>query len=220
MLTAGDLVPTIKKLAESFLEEIGDEDNVQNSFIFQYLNQGLRRLVHLAYQQKDSDALYISSDGLQIFTVGGAPITNMYSPLRILDPQGRDMQKRVSYADTRGWWREATNTNITIKGYALATNPLPQGEHILQYLAYPSTVSSLQSRVEFPDAGSMGLCYYVAGLILESRPTAKDLVNHYYGLADGYWDIVLLANTAGRGVSSGGMVPSQADAKYFYSRKV
>lgn len=219
MIYASDLVPTIKKLAESYLEEIGDEDGVQNSFIFQYLNQGLRRLAHLAYQQKDSDALYISSDDYHIFTIGGSPITNMYAPLRILDPQGRDMQKRVSFADTRGWWREATNTNIHIKGYALATNPLPAGNHILQYLAYPAPVISLQSAVQFPDSGSMGLCYYVAGLILESRPTAKDLVNHYYGLADGYWDIVILANTMGRGTSSGGPVPSQNDAKYFYSRK-
>jgi hypothetical protein len=220
MIYASDLVPTIKKLVESYLEEIGDGAAEQNSNIFMYLNQGLRKLARLAYQERDSDALYISSDDYQIFTIGGNAITNMYAPLRILDPQGRDMQKRVSFADTRGWWREATNVNIHIKGYALATNPLPAGNHILQYLAYPGTIASLESRVDFPDVGSMGLCYFVAGLILESRPSAKDLANHYYGLADGYWEIVELANMEGRGTSSGGPVPSMVTPKYFYSRKV
>ncbi|NJJ38542.1 hypothetical protein [Paenibacillus apii] len=198
----------IKQLAASYLEEIGDEEGTQNNYIFQYMTHALRRLAHIAYQQKDSDALYISSDGAAIFQIGGTDISNMYAPLRILDPNGRDMQKRVSYADTRGWWREATNTQIHIKGYALATNPLPAGNHILQYLAYPAAVSSLLSPVQFPDAGSMGLCYYVAGLILESRPNAKDLVTHYYNLAQGHLKIAVQASIDGRGTSSGGFVPS------------
>lgn len=210
MLIASDLVPMIKGLAASYLEEIGDEEGVQNSFIFQYLTHALRRLAHIAYQEKDSDALYISSDDYHIFQIGGSDIADMYAPLRILDPNGRDMQKRVSFADTRGWWREATNTKIHIKGYALATNPLPQGNHILQYLAYPATVASLESPVQFPDAGSMGLCYYVAGLILESRPSAKDLVMHYMALSKTHLNIAMQANIDGRGTSSGGFVPSLA----------
>lgn len=210
MLIASDLVPMIKGLAASYLEEIGDEEGVQNSFIFQYLTHSLRRLAHIAYQEKDSDALYISSDDYHIFQIGGSDITDIYAPLRILDPNGREVQKRVSFADTRGWWREATNTKIHIKGYALATNPLPQGNHILQYLAYPATVASLESPVQFPDAGSMGLCYYVAGLILESRPSAKDLVMHYMTLSKTHLKIAMQANIDGRGTSSGGFVPSLA----------
>ncbi|MEK3838650.1 hypothetical protein [Paenibacillus sp. FSL R7-0128] len=208
MIYASDLVSTIKQLAQSYLEEIGDEENVQNAYIFQFMNQALRKLAHIAYQQKNSDALYISSDDYAVFQIGGTDISDIYSPLRILDPNGRDMQKRVSFADTRGWWREATNTPIHIKGFALVTNPLPAGNHILQYLAYPAPVAALTSPVQFPDAGSMGLCYYVAGLILESRPTAKDLVMHYMNLSQTHLKIAVQANIDGRGTSSGGYVPS------------
>lgn len=210
MLTAGNLVPMIKKLAESFLEEIGDEESVQDNYIFQYLTHALRRLAHIAYHQKNSDALYVSSDDYAIFQIGGVDITDIYAPLRILDPQGRDTQKRVSFADTRGWWRESTNTNIHLKGFALATNPMPAGNYILQYLAYPAIVASLESAIQFPDAGSMGLCYFTAALILESRPSAKDLSTHYYNLAQSHLKIAQQANIDGRGTSSGGYVPSLA----------
>lgn len=220
MLTAANVVPTIKKLVESYLEEAGSTDLEQNETIFMYLTQALRKLAHLAYYEKTSDALYISSDGDAIFQRSAADITDMYAPLRILDPQGRETQKRVSYADTRGWWRDAANLNINLKGFALATNPLPAGEYTLHYLAYPASINSLNSTINFPDAGSMGLCYYTAAMIYESLPTAKDLVNHYYGLADGNWEVAALANSMGRGISSGGPVPSTADAKYFMSRKV
>lgn len=220
MLIASDVTTTIKKLVESYLEEAGNTDQEQNNTIFMYLTLALRKLAHLAYYEKASDALYISSDGDAIFQRSGQDITDIYSPLRILDPQGRETPKRVSYADTRGWWRESANTNINLKGFALATNPLPAGTYTLHYLAYPASVNSLNSPLNFPDAGIMGLCYYTAALILESLPTAKDLSNHYYGLADGNWEVVGLANSMGRGVSSGGIVPSPADAKYFMSRKV
>lgn len=212
MLTAANLVPMIKKLAESFLEEIGDEENVQNDYIFQYLTHALRRLAHIAYYEKTSDALYISSDDYAIFQIGGADITDIYSPLRILDPNGRDTQKRVSFADTRGWWKESANTNIHLKGFALATNPMPAGNYILQYLAYPAPVTSLVSAIQFPDAGSLGLCYYVAGLILESRPYDGDkaIVAHYMEIAKGHLKIAVQANIDGRGTSSGGFVPSLA----------
>jgi hypothetical protein len=210
MLTAANLVPMVRKLVESFLEEIGDEESVQNSYIFDYVTRALRRLAGVAYQEKDSDALYISSDDYAIFQIGGVDITDIYAPLRILDPQGRDTQKRVSFADTRGWWRESTNTRIHIKGFSHVTNPLPAGNYTLQYLKYPSTVSSLSSVIDFPDAGEMGLCYFVAALVMESRPSAKDLSTHYYNLAAQHLKVAEQATIDGRGTSSGGFVPSLA----------
>lgn len=213
MLKASNLVPMIKKLAESFLEEIGDEETVQNSNIFDYMTHALRRLASIAYQEKISDALYLSTDDYAIFQIGGVDITDMYAPLRLLEPvQGnikdRELQKRVSFSDTRGWWRDSANTQIHVKGFALATNPTPQGSYTLHYLKYPAPIASLESAVEFPDAGSMGLCYFVAALILESRPTAKDLATHYYNLADAHLNVAQQANIDGRGQSSGGYVPS------------
>jgi hypothetical protein len=211
MLIASDLVPTIKRLAASFLEEIGDETGVQNAAIFEMLTMALRRLAHIAYQEKKSDALYISTDDDAIFQIGGSDISDMYAPLRIIDPNGRDMQKRVSFPDTRGWFKDASNLQINIKGFTYPGNPLPAGDHILHYIHYPSTIASLDSIVQFPDAGAMGLCYYVAGLILESRPTAKDLVSHYMTLSKEHLKIVQKASITGRGTFGSGYVPSMAD---------
>lgn len=218
MLTAGDLLPTIKKLCASYIEEIGANDDDQNVYLFQYMSHALRKLASIAYQCKDSDQLEITTDGYVTFK-RGLNIANMYAPLRILDPFGRDMQKRVSFADTRGWWRESSNTEIHIKGYALATNPLPGGAHILQYIAYPTPITSMTTVIEFPDAGSMGLCYYAAALIVESLDDSKDLAAHYYSLADSHLEVVVQANIEGRGTSSGGYVPSMANAQLFRNRK-
>lgn len=208
MLTAANLVPMIKKLAESFLEEIGDEEAVQNSWIFDYLTKSLRRLAGIAYQEKTSDALYISSNDYAIFQIGGVDITDMYAPQRIIGPDGRDAQHRTSFSDNRGWWRNSTNTQIHITGFTLEKNPMPAGDYRLQYLFYPAEVTSLVSAINFPDAGEMGLCYFTAALILESRPSAKDLSTHYYNLANQHLKIAEQANIDGRGVSSNGIVPS------------
>ncbi|AHV96155.1 hypothetical protein [Paenibacillus sabinae] len=219
MVTTGDLLPTIKKLTASFVEEIGSNDTDQNFYLFQYINHALRKLASVAYNQKDSDLLAISGDGYVTFKKSGQDITNMYAPLRILDPNWRDVQKRVSFADTRGWWRESYNTQIHIKGIALTANPLPSGNYTLQYIAYPAAVSSESSLVEFPDAGTMGLCYYCSALIVESLDNAKDLAAHYYSLADSHLEVATQANIEGRGTSSGGYVPSLVNAQLYRNQK-
>lgn len=209
MLYASDLIPTIKRLVSSYLEELGDEENVQNAAIFEMITMSLRKLASLAYQQKTSDALHISSDDYAIFQIGNSDITDIYAPQRIINPNERDTPKRVSFTDTKGWWKESTNTNIHINGFTLTDHPMPPGNYILQYVAYPAPVASLGSVVQFPDAGAMGLCYYVAGMICESLPNAKDLASHYYTLAQSNLKIVQQANIDGRGTASGGYVPSQ-----------
>lgn len=201
MLTADSLLPTIKKIVASFIEEIGNTDNQQNQYIFIFINEALRKLASVAYVMKESDSLTISADGLITFQRSSQPITDMYAPLRILDSNGREVAKRTAYADTRaGWWRESSNTPIHVKGL--------NGSYTLQYIAYPATVAANNSPIEFPDAGSLGLSYHVAAMIMEARPNAKDLATHYYALSNSYLKIAARANIDARGHGSGGYVPS------------
>ncbi|MNY18347.1 hypothetical protein D3C86_1517230 [compost metagenome] len=132
----------------------------------------------------------------------------MYSPLRIIGPDGWEINKRTSFTDYRGWWRESSNSDIHIKGFTDPGNPLLSGGYLLQYLAYPALVTDTSSVVEFPDSGTMGLCYQCAALIVESLPSAKDLAVHYYNLSSQYMKIATQANIDARGQSSGGFVPS------------
>lgn len=201
-ITAGDLLPTIKKLSASYLEEIGSTDEAQNVYIFAYINHALRELANIAYVMKISDPLSISSDGFVTFNLNTQPITNLYAPLRILEPSGtKEVRKRTSFVDTNGWWRESTNTQIHVKG-------LTAGSYTLHYIAYPATVATSSSIIEFPDSGTMGLSYYTAALVVESLPNGKDQADHYYGLYARHMKIAVQANIDARGHSSGGYVPS------------
>lgn len=219
-ITAGDLVPTIKKLAVSFLEEIGATDKDQDFYIYMYLNNALRKLAGIAYIMKESDLISLSTDGYVTFLSSSQPIANMYAPLRILDPSGRETAKRTSFVDVKGWWRESANTKIHMKGFTVASQPMAAGNYVLHYLAYPATVASAGSVIEFPDAGAMGLTYFVAAMIGESFVDGdKRIVDHYYGLADAEIPITTQANIDGRGHSSGGFVPSQSTTDSVFRRR-
>lgn len=219
-IKAEDLIPTIKKLAVSFLEEIGATDKDQDFYIYMYLNNALRKLANIAYIMKESDLISLSADGYATFLSSSQPITNMYAPLRILDPSGRETAKRTSFVDVKGWWRESANTQIHMKGFALPSQPLAAGNYVMHYLAYPSKIASGNSVIEFPDAGAMGLSYFVAAMIGESFVDGdKSIVDHYYRLADAEISIATQANIDGRGHSSGGFVPSQSTTDSVFRRR-
>lgn len=217
MVTTDDLLPTIKKLAASYLEEVGSTDTDQNFYIFQFLTNALRKLANIAYVMKISDTKFIEDDDFVTFQKSSEDITNMYAPLRILDPNGRELTKRTSFVDSKGWWRESANTQIDIKGFTLASQPLSAGNYTLHYLAYPATISSSSSPVEFPDAGTMGLCYYTAALIVEAfADDGKTIANHFYQKAKGHLRIAVKANIDGRGHSSSGFIPSMNDVDFAF----
>lgn len=212
MITAGDMLLTIKKISASYLEEIGSTDGDQEVYIFEFLNNALRKLANIAYVMKISDVKALSADGFVTFQSSAQNITNMYAPLRILDPNGREIAKRTSFVDTKGWWRESANTQIDVKGFSLTSQPLAAGNYTLHYLAYPAAIASTSSPVEFPDAGTMGLCYYTAALIVEAfADSDKNIANHFYQKAKGHLRIAVKANLDGRGHSSSGFVPSMND---------
>lgn len=207
-LIASDLITTIKKLVDSYVEEIGSTAEQQETYLFAYINNALRELASVAYQKKESDALLIASDGYKTFQRASQDIADMYSPLLILDPNGKEIPMRRSFTGSKGWYKEATNTRFHFKGFSLTERPLPSGEYTLQYIAYPATVGANTSPVEFPDAGAMGLCYYVAALILESLPDGQEMASRFYELSNLRRKVTVQANIDGRGVSSGGFVPS------------
>jgi hypothetical protein len=205
-VTAQDLITPIQKYVASYIEEIGSSSAAQNVYLLNYLSLALRKLANLAYQAKISDVLSISADGDVTFVQGGLPL-DLYAMLRIIKPDGRSMNKRTSFEDYSGWWRESSNMPINITGFT-ATPPLAAGNYRLHYLKYPAKVTATGDPVEFPESAIMGLIYYTCAMVLESHPNLKDQTSYFYGLAKAQLKVAVLANMDARGTGSGGFVPS------------
>lgn len=200
MTTASDLITPITKYVASYIEELGSTSATQNVLLFSYITLALKKLAHVAYKSRTSSVLSITADGDQTFLIGGAAITDLYSPLRILDSTNKEIVKRTSYSAPTGWYRESYNSSIHTKNMT--------GNHTLMYIAYPADVTATGDTIDFPPAGNMGLIYYVCAMIVESLPNAKDQATHFYTLANMHLKIAVQANIDGRGVSTGGWVPS------------
>jgi hypothetical protein len=205
-ITAQDLITPIAKYVTSFIEEIGSSSASQNVYLLNYISLALRKLANLAYQVKISDALSLSADGDVTFTQAGLAL-DFYAMLRIIKPDGRSLNKRTSFEDTSGWWRESANMPINITGFTSAP-PLAAGNYRLHYLKYPAKVTAVTDVIEFPEAGIMCLIYYTCAMVLESHPNLKDQTTYFYKMAKQNLKVSVLANTDARGTGSGGFVPS------------
>lgn len=199
-MIASELATIIKKIAVSDVAELGNSDSAQNTYIYDYLSRALRELAAIAFVTRVSDALNITADGYQTFLRSSVAIDDLYEPLRILNSSGTETARRVSYSAPTGWFRESHNSSIHTKNMT--------GNHTLHYKAYPAKVTADGSTVEFPDSGFMGLCFWTAAMIKESRPGAMDESKALYDRARERLKIVVLANEDARGRSSGGAVPS------------
>ena len=163
--TAGQLASIIRKLAEMDIEDLGPDENSQNTYIFYYINIAMWHLARLANQVRYSDQLYIESDGYVTFQHSGQPITDMFEPLMILDPDGKPVQKRTADDAPKGWWREAENQEIHIRGFSLTAQPLAPGNYQLKYIKYPRPVTVKSDPLEFPPSGYNALIKEVLSLI-------------------------------------------------------
>lgn len=206
MTTADDVIFLVKKIAASDIKELGS-DTTQNTYLLKYITRALKELAHIAYRDKVSDVLNITTDGYQTFLTGASPITDMYSPLRILDPNGRDTVKRTSYAAPTGWWRESGSSQIHTKGFS--------GNYTLHYIAYPADVTAVGNEVQFPDSGIMGLVFWTCGIVKESANGYEE-ANQMYQRAKERLRLSIAANDYGRGKSSGGWVPSLNDVDIIF----
>jgi len=206
MTTAGDVIFLVKKMAASDIRELGLSDQQQNTYLLAYITRALKELAHIAYIAEESDVLTISSDGYQQFLKNGNPI-DMYSPLRLLDSSGRPIEKRTAFDAPRGWWRESASTLIHTRGIT--------GDFVLHYTAYPKAVQSENDVVEFPDAGIMGLAFWVCGIVKETANGYQE-AQAMYDRAKERLRVVIAANDYGRGKSTGGWVPSLNDVGLIY----
>lgn len=201
MATAGDVITLAKTMNAMDNEELGTDSQQTDKYII-FLNRALKELAHIAYRTRQSDVLNITSDGYKTFQKDSTDINDLYAPLRILDPTGKDTVKRTSYAAPTGWWRESDGQQIHVKSMS--------GNHTLIYVGYPLTVTDSNSPLDFPEAGVMGLTFWVIGIAKESR-NAFEESSAMYARARERLKITVLANEAARGVSSGGFVPSIND---------
>lgn len=199
--TADDLFFLVKKMAASDIKELGSTDALQNTYLFKYATRALKELAHVAYRTRISDALNIASDGDQTFLQGTQPITNLYAPLRILNASGTSVQKRTAYEAPQGWWKESSGNTVNTKGM--------MGSHTLHYVYYPADVTATADVVDFPDAGMMGLAFWVCGIIKESANGYEE-ADIMYKRGRDRLKVAVQSNIDGRGVSSGGWVPSIA----------
>lgn len=202
MSTAGDVVTLIRTMGAMELEELGTTTETQNNALIVFINAALKELVHLAYRARVSDVLNITADGYQTFKRNSTDIADLYSPLRILDSTGRPILKRTAFDAPTGWWREADSQPLHTKNVT--------GNHTLHYIAYPTPCTDTNSTLDFPDAGLMGLAFWVCGLVKESRDAYEES-QAMYNKANNRLKVLALANEAGRGTSSSGYVPSLND---------
>jgi|GEM_PF-2479706 len=169
LYNAGQLASIIRKLGEMDIEDLGSDTDSQNTYIFYYMNLAMWELARLANQVKYSDMKTISADGYVTFQQNGADITNMFEPLMIFGPNGKPVPKRTADDAPLGWWREAENQEIHIRGFSAASQPLQSGQYQLKYIKYPKQVTLETDTVEFPPSGYMTLVKKTLSLIKYSK---------------------------------------------------
>lgn len=134
----------------------------------------------------------------------------MFEPLMILDPNGKTVQKRTADDAPKGWFRDAENQEIHIRGFSLASQPLVAGAYTLKFIKYPKKVTISTDTVEFPPSGYQTLIQEVLSLIKYS--------SNSYGSAEyldgqakrGYGNVAQAAMSA-RGTGSSGQPLSMND---------
>lgn len=203
MSTAGDVITLAKIMNAMDNEEIGTSSAAQDAAYIIFLNRALKELAHLAYRSRVSDSLNLTTDGYKTFQKDSADITDLYSPLRIMnDTTNKPISKRTAWDAPTGWWRESDSQSIHTKSMT--------GLHTLHYIGYPTAVVNNDSPLDFPDAGMMGLAFWVIGIAKESRNAFADS-NAMYKRAQERLKILALANEAARGYSTNGYVPAVDD---------
>jgi hypothetical protein len=200
---AGQILTVVRTVNKMDIDYLGPDQSTQDQTLIQFMNVALWKLARLMYNTEISDVLTVSGDGPVTFQKGQAAITNMFEPLRIIDVNtGSEMPKRPAYTSARGWYCEAPNRKIDIRGFT--------GDFELHYIRYPRQVTKSDDPVDCPESG-----YHA--LINEISAQVK-LVKNFYeessaaaGNAQAGYPMVTQAAISARGPSSGGNPPSFRD---------
>lgn len=200
---SGQLSTIIKKLVQMDLEELGPDDDTQNSYIFQFMNIVMMKLARMAYNVEFSDAKTISADGYVTFQLNGSDIANLFEPLTVYDSTDNEVQKRTSYSAPKGWWRESQNLGVHLRG-------LTSGSYRLKYIRYPKLVTLTDDAVEIPPSGYDALIKDVVSLI-KLAPNSYAGSEYVGGLAKQAYGGVTQGAISARGTGNSGQPPGPQD---------
>lgn len=205
LYNAGELATMIKKLAAMDAEDLGSDDDSQNSYIFYYMNIALMKLAKLANQIKFSDAKTISADGYVTFQQSSTDITNLFEPMMIYNPaaaspSSSEIVKRTSETAPFGWYRDADNLEIHIRGIG---SKYIAGSYQLKYIAYPKKITLTTDAVELPPSGYDTLIKEVLSLISYSSKSLGS-AEFYDGQAKKSYGNLAQGTISARGTGSTG----------------
>lgn len=212
LYNAGELATIIKKLAAMDTEDLGADNDAQNSYIFMYMNIAMFKLARLANQIKYSDSKTISADGYVTFQQAATDISNMFEPLIVFDPNGKPVQKRTSDDAPIGWYRDAENQEIHIRGFSATSRPLTAGSYQLKYIRYPKKVTITTDTVEFPPSGYDALIKEVLSLIKYSS-NSYGSAEYLDGQAKQSYGNLLQGTMSARGTGSTGQPVGENDMR-------
>jgi len=203
LYNAGQLGTIITKLAEMDVGDLGNSQTNQNTFIYYYMNIALMKLARLAFNVKFSDSLAITTADYYTFKSGNVAISDMFEPMAIYGVGDVQIPKRTSYDAPTGWWREANNLEIHLRG-------LTAGNYTLKYIKYPARVTLDTDVVEFPPSGYDALIKEVVALIKYSKNSYAG-AEFVAGQAKTSLGEANQGTISARGTGSNGQPPSPQD---------
>lgn len=199
--TVGEITSQIKKESKMNIAHLGTDAD-QNTYIWYYLTMAMWKFVDIVFLKKTSDPLVVAANGYVDFLT-----EDFYAPIRIYvgSIEGKSLRKRTSFEDTDGWFKETSNDPFHIKG---------AGTYVLQYRAYPAKATIATQVLEWPSASYDLLMFETIGKIKESLNDLEGAAAAY-NIADKLIPILIQANMANSGATTGGIVPSQASAAFY-----
>lgn len=162
--TADQLATIIKAACKKDVIDLG-EDSDQDSYIFEWINLYMFQNAKKLRKIKTSDTLVISTNGYVDFLTNSQPITDMYEPHLMLDPNDKGVMPRTSFNSNEvGWFREDAYSPIHVRGLV--------GSYRLKYIKYADKITLGSQIPECPPAAYGELISYVCAKI--------KLVKNYY----------------------------------------
>lgn len=159
--TADQLLMLIQQICIMDLAYLGESDSIRKTLMYDYLSLAMQAMAKQANNVAISEPLIISGDGPKQFKAGGAPIADMFQPLRMIDSMNVEARHSQSFTFPKGWYWEGSQSDIYVRGLS--------GTYTLHYIKYPAWITSGDQIPDFPPSGYMALIYECAALIKQSK---------------------------------------------------
>lgn len=155
--TADQLATIIKMACKKDVIDLGEDDD-QDFYIFEWINMYMFQYAKKIRKTKTSDALVVAGTGYITFLASSQPITDMYEPHIMLDPNDKAVSPRTSFDSTNvGWFREDAFSEIHARGL--------NGTYRLKYIKYPDKITLGTQTPECPPAAYGELISWVCAKI-------------------------------------------------------